>query len=265
MSRATYHLYRGLHGPLRATFRIVSAGTRSADEPPIMNKSLLLTVGSLSLLALAACADSSESPALSDNAPVAASEGNTPPGTSTPPSAATPAPSTSTPAPSTSTPTAPKDPPFAKHCSISSQTGDVCFENAQGHPGDVIDIEVVLIGDATCNVANEAYSQLSFELSKFVLQNVADVQDCRTRRIGPNINNEDVLYWNAFGEHVVSGCSNLPIGKVDTIKLKIMPGTPPGDYDLSLGSNTDFVPPPGSNSICGWHGGGVAAKIRVLP
>jgi hypothetical protein len=96
------------------------------------------------------------------------------------------------------------------------------------------------------------------------LENPVEIQNCRTRKIGPNIDNQDVLFWAAFGEYVVSGCSDMPLGKIDTIKLKIAPGTPPGDYDITL-AEANYTPPPNSSSACGSYGKGFAGKIRVLP
>lgn len=154
---------------------------------------------------------------------------------------------------------------IAKHCNVSSQTGDVCIENAEGHAGETIDVDVVLVGGLSCSLANEADGHIALDLVAFSVENQEEIVSCRTRVVGPDMNGTGTdLRWNAFGDHVVPGCQDMPIGKVDTIKIKIAAGTKPGDYDLTW-SSADFVGALSGPSTCTSTGVGIAGKIRVLP
>ena len=72
--------------------------------------------------------------------------------------------------------------------------------------------------------------------------------------------------WNAFGGGAIAACpNNVPVGKVDTIKLRVLPGTPPGDYTFGW----DFpavTAAANAPAICSaTPTTGMSATIRVLP
>lgn len=137
----------------------------------------------------------------------------------------------------------------------------MCLENVEGKPGEVVDFDVHLLGNATCKEAQEMYGKLTAKPTYFEIQNVADVQSCRTRRYDVNQSGGDELVWSAFGANTVGGCSDyLQAGMKDTIKIKIQPNTPPGDYVFSWvfsGIATD-------DNDCNMQDAAVGGTIRVL-
>lgn len=189
------------------------------------------------------------------------------PGAAAPGNGAPPATPPATTPPAT-TPPPPADPPMPKHCDVTSVSGKVCLENAQGRAGDVVEIAVVLLGGSGCAIANEANGRFSYDYARFEIQNPADVQECRTRRVGPDPVDpaKSSFFWGGFGENVVPGCADIPIGRVDTIRLKIAAGTPPGDYDVTA-LEGGVVGGPGTDVACSDFGAAsvVGGVIRVLP
>lgn len=154
-------------------------------------------------------------------------------------------------------------PPIAKHCSAApASTLELCVENAQGRVGDVIDVDVYVLGTAGCTEAQEAGGRIDINPTHFELQNALDVQNCRTRRFDKGLSGADELMWNAFGANVVPGCTtNLPSGMHDAIKLKILPGTPPGDYTFKWTTSGVI----GADAACSAFDSGISGTIRVLP
>lgn len=154
-------------------------------------------------------------------------------------------------------------PPIAKHCSTApASTLELCVENAQGKVGDVIDVDVYVLGTAGCTEAQEAGGRIEINPTQFELQNALDVQNCRTRRFDKGLSGNDELMWNAFGANVVPGCTaNLPSGMHDTVKLKILPGTPPGDYTFKWTTSGVI----GADATCSAFDSAMSGTIRVLP
>lgn len=137
----------------------------------------------------------------------------------------------------------------------------MCLENVEGKPGDEIELDVYLLGNATCKEAQEMGGRLTAKPLYFDIQNVADVQGCRTRRYDVNPGGGDELVFGAFGANVVGGCSAyLPAGMKETIKIKILPNTPPGDYVFAWvdsGIATD-------DAACNMQGAAIGGTLRVL-
>ncbi len=234
------------------------------------SKGLALSLSSL-LLLTAACSGSA--PSVDGNAPVPSAVSSAPPAPPpAPPSpnadAGAPAPAAdggSTPVADAGAPDANVDTPMAKHCNVTPIEPDVCIENGQGHPGDIVDIDIVLLGTANCSQAGEANGHIAFDLVHFTIENQLELIDCRTRHVGPGISGPDDLQWNAFGDGSAAGCPNaLPVGKVDTVKVKIAPGTPPGDYTLAW-HDAGFIAARGGSPACTSIGLGVGGVLRVLP
>jgi hypothetical protein len=216
-----------------------------------MKKNISLLLGSL---ALVACGGGAASAPDSFDAPEQQQQHDAPP--------AAPAPTTK-PAPAADA-GADVDTHLAKHCNVSAAQPDVCIENVEGHAGDTIDVEVFLVGDTTCNTANEASGHIALDLKAFSVENQEEIVNCRTRMVGPNVSGGTDLRWNAFGDHVVSGCSDIPLGKVDTIKVKVAAGTKPGDYKLTW-SDAGFIGAVGGPMQCSNTSGGMSGIVRVLP
>jgi hypothetical protein len=157
------------------------------------------------------------------------------------------------------------DPPLVKHCNATVAEPDTCIENTQGHAGDVVDVDIVLVGNPTCGDAWEAGGRIVFDLAKLHVENEVEQVACRTRHIGPDVNGVDNLRWNAFGGGSLAGCAaNVPLGKADTIKLKIAAGTPPGEYPLTW-QDAGFIANANAPQQCSTLGHGIAGKLRVLP
>jgi hypothetical protein len=154
---------------------------------------------------------------------------------------------------------------IARHCNASAAQPDVCIENVEGHGGETIDVEVFLVGDATCKLANEASGHIQLDLSHFVVENQEEIVNCRTRMVDQNpITGGVDLRWSAFGDHVVAGCSDMPTGKVDTIKVTIQRGTPAGDYKLTW-SSAGLVGAVAGPAQCSTFDAGMSGIVRVLP
>jgi len=154
--------------------------------------------------------------------------------------------------------------PLAKHCTGTLPAPDVCVETAEGRVGDVVAVDIVLLGSTMCTEAGESSGRLALDLSRFELTNEVEMVACRTRRVSPSITpgQPPEILWNAFGGGSLGGCpNNLSLGKVDTLKLRVLPGTPPGDYAIGW-RDAGFI---GSDAACQQIGGGVAGVVRVLP
>jgi len=180
--------------------------------------------------------------------------------------AAPPAAPTTAPLPPPATDAGTTTPKIAKHCNVSSAIPGVCLENVQGKAGDTVDVDVYLLGHATCAMANEADGHLMVDWTMFSLMNDEEIVNCRTHHRAPDVNGgPDVIQWDAFGDHVVAGCNDIPIGKVDTVKIQIAPGTKPGDYDLKW-EDSGFIGQQGAPLQCSNVGNsGLNGVLRVLP
>ncbi len=155
--------------------------------------------------------------------------------------------------------------PLVKHCNGTVATADLCLENAQGRPGDVVDVEVYLVGSNQCTEAFEASGHIVGDASHFELANPASQVDCVTRDLfsAPAPGTTEIM-WNAFGGGAIGSCpKNLTPGKVDTVKIKILPNTPPGVYPIRW-SDAGIAAP---LSQCAVFGStvGIGGSIRVLP
>jgi hypothetical protein len=172
---------------------------------------------------------------------------------------------TTTPATDAGAPDANVAPPLAKHCGGTVATANLCLENAQGRAGDVVDVEVHLVGSTTCTEAFEANGHVVVDAAHFQLANPADQVDCITRELfsAPAPGTTEIM-WSAFGGGSITSCpKNLTPGKVDVIKVKILPGTPPGVYPIRW-SDAGIAAPA---SACAGFGSGVGidGTVRVLP
>lgn len=143
----------------------------------------------------------------------------------------------------------------------------VCLETAEGRAGDVIDLEVHLVRTAACGPADYAMGYIQIDPSKFELVNADDQQDCLRREQVQSFSDPDfdLIGWQAFGTKAPAGCSTAAgIGKVDVIKVRIKPGTAPGDYELPF-ETSELIGGVGSDPDCSGVFLDVAGKIRVLP
>lgn len=71
-----------------------------------------------------------------------------------------------------------------------------------------------------------------------------------------------MIQWDAFGPGTLGGCTkDLPLGKVDIVKMRILPTTKPGDYKLDF-ENAAFI---GYTAQCANTTGGLSGTLRVLP
>lgn len=156
-------------------------------------------------------------------------------------------------------------PPLAKHCNGTVATADLCLENAQGRAGDIVDVEVYLVGSNTCTEAFEASGHVVADASHFELANPASQVDCITRDLfGAPAPGTTEIMWNAFGGGSITSCpKNLTPGKVDVIKIKILPGTPPGVYPIRW--NDAGIAAPASQCAVFGSSVGIGGSIRVLP
>jgi hypothetical protein len=147
----------------------------------------------------------------------------------------------------------------------SSQWGPlVALETAEGKAGDVVDLEVYLVGNDTCTNGNEGYGLIRFDRTYFELVNPVSQVDCTTRSQIPDSNNpgKDLITWQKFGNGSIAACPNpVGLGKVDVIKVRIKPGTPPGDYSFGW-ETSEFW---GGTPACDVMGSHVGSEIRVLP
>lgn len=152
-------------------------------------------------------------------------------------------------------------PMIAKHCVGPLVDPDLCIENVQGHAGETVHLDVYFLGTTAIDQAEEMGGHIFIDPSQVSVDNPADVMGCRTRRMSPAISNPSatVITWNAFGNNVVPGCASmLAAGKIDTIELHIVPGTPPGDYKLDW-EDVGIV------TTGNLFGKGMSGTLRVLP
>lgn len=221
----------------------------------VSNKTLFIAIGSF--LSLAACGGAAASaPDAPADAP-AATEAESSPEVSPPP------PPPATRGSDAGTDAKPITPSIARQCSGSVVDPIVCTENVQGRAGEIVDVELHLLGSTTCNEAFEAGGRMVFDTARFQLMNEVEQIDCRTRRLtaGATPGTSEIM-WNAFGANVIAGCpNNLPLGKADVVKLRILPGTPPGDYVIGW-SNSGFI---GTTAECQKLAPGKTGIVRVLP
>jgi hypothetical protein len=155
---------------------------------------------------------------------------------------------------------------LALHCQAPVPNGNaVCLETAEGHAGDVVDLEVHLLRPAACGTAEYAMGNIQVDPTKFEITNADYQQDCLKREQSPVVGNPslDVIFWQAFDRSVAptSCTASAGVGKVDVIKVRIKPGTPPGDYDLPF-ENSELL---GGGPGCSGVFLDVAGMIRVLP
>lgn len=141
----------------------------------------------------------------------------------------------------------------------------ICLETAEGHAGDIVDLEVHLIRTAACGLAEYAMGSIAIDPAKFEVVNRDFQPDCLQRDQSPSFSDPtmDVISWQAFDRSVApAGCTaSAGIGKVDVIKVRIKPGTPAGDYDLPF-ETSELL---GGGPSCSGVYLDVAGKIRVLP
>lgn len=152
------------------------------------------------------------------------------------------------------------------HCDTeTTTTAALCIENAEGHAGDIVDVPIYFLATAACSDAYEANGHLVADANDFDLANPVQQVACVSRDYyaAPAPGTIEII-WNAFGGGSVGGCPNdIAPGKLDTVKLEILPGTPPGDYPITW--NDASVA--GKTAVCSFLGGsnGIAGTIRVLP
>ena len=155
---------------------------------------------------------------------------------------------------------------IATHCdTATSASVGLCIENAEGHAGEVIDVPVYLLGSANCTDAMEASGHIVADANSFALANPVQQVDCVSRDYyaAPAAGTIEIM-WNAFGAGSIGACPNdIVPGKLDTVKIEILPGTPPGDYALSWSDTTVA----GNTMQCSAFGasGGLPGTLRVLP
>ena len=103
-----------------------------------------------------------------------------------------------------------------------------------GAAGTVIDLPIEFLGTAQCVDALEASGHLQMS-QNFLLVNPVEQIDCMTRELyaAPPPDQIEVM-WDAFGAGSIGACPNdIKKGRLDTVKIEIMPGTPSGDYDVT--------------------------------
>lgn len=162
-------------------------------------------------------------------------------------------------------------PPIAKHCNGTVGTADLCLENAQGHAGEVVDVDVYFLGSNTCTDALEVNGRIVADGSHFALANPIQQVNCISRDFfGAPAPGTTEIMWNAFGGGAISACPNkLSPGKLDTVKIQILPGTPPGVYPITW-NDAGIVAPSSAPSSCSLFASngqtvGIGGQIRVLP
>ena len=149
------------------------------------------------------------------------------------------------------------------HCNAPMSSPDLCVENAQGHAGDVVSVDIYYVGTSSCSDAYEASGHLVADGSDFQLANPVQQVNCVSRDYyaAPAPGTIEII-WNAFGGGSIGSCPNdLVPGKLDTVQIEILPGTPPGDYPITW--NNASLPAP--TQACSAFGNGVSGFIRVLP
>lgn len=155
-------------------------------------------------------------------------------------------------------------PALVKHCNVSSSSMELCIENAQGHAGEVVDVDVFLLGSSACTEAFEASGRFSADASSFQLANPIQQVGCISRDFyGAPAPGTTEIMWNAFGGGAIQACpKNITPGKLDTVKIQILPGTAPGVYPITWTDSGVAAPA----TQCATFGtSGISGTIRVLP
>ena len=141
----------------------------------------------------------------------------------------------------------------------------VCLETAEGRAGDIVELEVHLLRTASCGPAEYAMGAIQVDPAKFEIMNPDSRPDCLERAQVPSFSDPtiDVISWQAFDRSVApADCTaSAGVGKVDTIEVRIKPGTPAGDYELPFETSELLGGGPGCSGVFL----DVAGKIRVLP
>ncbi len=153
---------------------------------------------------------------------------------------------------------------IAKHCPAADAVPGLCLENAEGHAGETVSLEVHLVASANCDHANEASGRIFIDKTRFALAN--EEVGCIWRHQIPDTFtpafSNDLIEWKASGGGNPATCvAPAGIGKVDVIQVKILPNTPPGDYELDW-QDIRFW---GDTYTCQSKDNFIAGKIRVLP
>ncbi|MEM9070636.1 MAG: hypothetical protein AAGE52_19170 [Myxococcota bacterium] len=137
-------------------------------------------------------------------------------------------------------------------CAFSATELTVCFENAAGCPGDVVDVDVYVLGPDGCE--NTLQATGTFALEDFRLANPRMQTDpiggqCIRRTICRSCSPPSVDWALLRGTAVgVAACpEEYPIGRVDTIRLEIPAGTAAADYPLAVTGGRVF----GIEAACG--------------
>lgn len=156
---------------------------------------------------------------------------------------------------------------LALHCTgPSAPSGPViCLENAEGHAGDVVDIEVHLVRPDSCGTADYATATFDVDPARFELANPDDQPSCLQRSTSPSFSDPalNAVVWQAFGKSSApAGCTaSAGVGKVDTLELRIKPGTPAGDYEMKVVTSELL----GGGPACTGVFLDVSGTVRVLP
>jgi len=156
---------------------------------------------------------------------------------------------------------APTDAGPTRNCAANgSAEPTICLENVTGRAGDVVDVEVHLLGTASCVELGQSHVDVLYDPTRFTLANPAGgITNCRLR--DPRNTPDAHVYWHAFTKAAVgSSCPvSLPPGLTDVLKFQIAANVPPGDYKLA--TRGPHVSPPGPCQ--GMRG--IDGTVRVLP
>ena len=120
------------------------------------------------------------------------------------------------------------------NCKVAVTSPDLCVDDVHGAAGSIIDLPIEFLGTAQCTDALEASGHLQMS-QYFMLANPVQQIDCVTRDLyaAPPPDQIEVM-WDAFGGGSIGACPNhIQAGRLDTVKIEIMPGTPSGDYDVT--------------------------------
>lgn len=151
-------------------------------------------------------------------------------------------------------------PTFAANCNVPVSGPELCVEDVHGKPGDVIDLPIDFLGTSACTEALEASGHLVMA-SWFELTNPVQQVDCISRDLyaAPAPDTIEVM-WDAFGGGAISACPNdVKTGRLDVVKIEILPGTPSGDYTVTW-SNPGLA---SSVAACATFGTGIDGHIHV--
>jgi hypothetical protein len=158
-------------------------------------------------------------------------------------------------------PTSPSAEPIAHHCPATLTKPGTCLETAQGRAGDVVEVEVYFVPTASCLNATETYGRFTVDAKRFALENAVSHIDCRTRRAVEAKDGKREISYQRQGKMNALCADPIGFGKIDVLAVRILPGTPPGDYPLTLDAAHVVGTAPGCDS----HDVAVAGVIRVLP